>query len=615
MFYIIDKVLNLKKSTKIIIVILNDIFLFYFSIVIAIYLSDYTITFQSLENNTLFILPLGFFIPIFYFSGLYSSLFRFVDISIIRNCFIAVFIYLIFFYSISFFGILQNYIVNNAIIIHSLIFFILISSSRLFFARVYIYFNSLRKKQNIAFVYGAGNSGRAIDLYLPNFKILGFIDDDENKINKKLNGINIYSLEKGQIKIQEKKVTDLFVAISNLSQYKKDNIIKSFSHLNINIKFIPNLIDIINYSVKTKNNNYVNAKDLVTQKINWDFENINILLRNKCVLVSGAGGSIGTEIVRQIINFYPNKIILIDNSEYNLYNLQNKIYSISKEKKLDIQFYYKLEDITNIKSLNSIFEKYKPNFIFHAAAYKHVNLSSNNFIPFINNNIFGTLNIVKCSEKYNAENFTLISTDKAVNPINVMGYTKRFSELIVLGYSNKKNQKVKFSVVRFGNVLDSNGSVVPLFRKQIDEGGPVTVTHPEVNRYFMLIPDAVGLVLISMSQSVGGEVYVLDMGKPIKILDIAKNMITLSGLNLKDKKNNIEGIEIIFTGLKEGEKISEKLYTEDSYKKTQNPNIHQSNEKFVEFVVIDKLINQLKEYLDEEDESSILKYLIYITKN
>ena len=613
MHWLVKKLLNLDKNKKILIVILVDIFLFYLSLVTSIYLSGYTITIQSLENNSLFFLPMLLFIPIFYFTGLYSSLFRFVDTSVIRKSFISVFIFFIISFGVKSLGILENYIVNNAIIIHSIIFFIMIVLSRLFFANVYLFFSKINKTNIKTFIYGAGEAGISINQRLSNYKILGYIDDDKIKIGKSLNGIKIYSYEQSLIEIDSKKIENIFVAISNISKFKKNQILEKYNDKNITIKFIPNIIEIISDKIPLQDFQTFNVNSIVSNQIKWSYDKIEKLIFDKIILITGAGGSIGSEIVKLIINFKPKKIILIDNSEYNLFNIKN--YIDENFQNTAIFFDYRLNDIKDHNTLNLIFEKHKPHFVFHAAAYKHVNLSMNNPISFIENNIFGTLNLVKCSLKHKCQKFLLISTDKAVRPINIMGLTKRFAELIVLGHNNKEDNETLFSVVRFGNVLDSRGSVIPIFRQQIKSGGPVTVTDPRVERYMMLLSDAVGLVLSTIAISKGGDVFVLNMGKPIKINDIAKNMIKFSGLNINNKENSNDNIKIVYTGLKEGEKITEDLFISDNKSKTYNPDIFQSIEKNVDYYSLNSMLRDVDKQLNSKNINNTIHLLKNIIDN
>ena len=328
-------------------------------------------------------------------------------------------------------------------------------------------------------------------------------------------------------------------------------------------------------------------------------------IKDKTVLVTGAGGSIGSELCRQIISHNPQKLILIEHSEYNLYSID---YSLSALKS-DCEVVSCLVDVTNDVYVDKIIRENKVNTIYHAAAYKHVPLVESNVLAGVYNNTIGTYNIATIALKYEVENVVLISTDKAVRPTNVMGASKRFSELILQGLDSE-NSNTCFSMVRFGNVLDSAGSVVPLFRKQIKDGGPVTVTHADVTRYFMSIPEAVQLVLQAGAMAKGGDVFVLDMGEPIRILDLAYRMINLSGLSPVDMNNPDGDVKIKFTGLRPGEKLYEELLIGDDVIQSKHPRIMQANEVSFPWSEIQESVDLIKSSYVSHDEQTVLNLLV-----
>ena len=337
-------------------------------------------------------------------------------------------------------------------------------------------------------------------------------------------------------------------------------------------------------------------------------------LKNSVVLITGSGGSIGSEISKQVLSFAPKKIILIDNSEFNLYNIANSLESIKKFQKLNTKIVSKLSDVKSSKRLEYIFRDNRPEIVFHAAAYKHLPIVEENIIESVQNNIFGTKNMIENAIKFKVRKFILISTDKAVRASSVMGMTKRFSEMLVQAYSEKARLNgTILSMVRFGNVLNSSGSIIPLFRKQINEGGPITITHPEVTRYFMTIPEAVSLVLYSMFISKGGEVFVLKMGKPIKILDIAKKMISLSGLRERSEEFPDGDIEIQFIGLRKGEKIHEELLFEEKNMNldtdiNEKP-ILVEKESFVPIDELDNILSNINNLININNDKEIMNIL------
>ena len=345
------------------------------------------------------------------------------------------------------------------------------------------------------------------------------------------------------------KIDEIIFSIANISKKGKKEIIDICKNTNCKIKTIPGIYEIIDGKVDIKQVRDVDIEDLLGREpIEVDFNLMGSYIQDSTILVTGAGGSIGSELCRQIANIRPKKLIMLDNYENNLYSIQQELIRKYGD---SIKMIAVVASIREQKRMEKIFDKYRPEVVFHAAAHKHVPLMENSPGEAIKNNIFGTLNVAMLSSKYNVKRFLLISTDKAVNPTNVMGATKRAAEMII--QSLNEESKTEFVAVRFGNVLGSNGSVIPLFKKQIEEGGPVTVTHPNIIRYFMTIEEAVGLVIQAGGMAKGGEIFVLDMGEPVKILDLAKNLIRLSGF-----EPDVD-IKIVFTGLRPGEKLYEEL--------------------------------------------------------
>jgi FlaA1/EpsC-like NDP-sugar epimerase len=328
--------------------------------------------------------------------------------------------------------------------------------------------------------------------------------------------------------------------------------------------------------------------------------------KSKTFFISGAGGSIGAEITRQLLSSNPSRVILFELSEYNLFNIERECLSMKDSKSLDTEIIPILGDIRDKKNLEHIFQKFDIDHIYHAAAYKHVPLveNENNISKAAENNILGTFNLAEVAVKYNVHSFVMISTDKAVRPTNIMGATKRFAEIIIQSI-NAEAKDTKFSMVRFGNVINSSGSVIPLFIDQISRGGPVTVTHKDVKRYFMTIPEASNLVLQAGEMSIGGEVFILDMGEQVKIYDLARKLIHLSGRNHADGDND-EGIEIVEVGLRPGEKMYEELLISGSEIKTDNPKIYKATESFIELQDLRPLLTQLIESIDKYDNDKIL---------
>ncbi len=418
-----------------------------------------------------------------------------------------------------------------------------------------LYLESIKPKDSTerVLIYGAGVSGlitkRTIEKDMSlSYKLIGFLDDNKKMQGSILQGLTIFHPSKLEDLIKDEGVTQVILAIQDPSEKNSKKVVETCLTNNVSITKVPNTVSWINGEFTTKQISKIKIEDLLGRKpIVLDQEKINESLSNKVILVTGAAGSIGSGLVRQIAKYEPSQLILLDQAESPMYELQNELFYKYPELKFDVV----IGDIRNYERMLRVYDFFKPHIIFHAAAYKHVPLMEDNPSEAIFTNIKGTKNLVDLSLKYQVEKFVMISTDKAVNPTNVMGASKRIAE-IYAQFANSKN-KTKFITTRFGNVLGSNGSVIPLFQKQIDQGGPITLTDERITRYFMTIPEACQLVLEAGSMGNGGEIYVFDMGESVKIIDLAKKMIKLSGL--------VEGrdIEIKITGLRPGEKLYEEL--------------------------------------------------------
>lgn len=415
-------------------------------------------------------------------------------------------------------------------------------------------------------IVGAGAGGEQIFREIRKnpaleLSVIGFIDDDEHLRNRHIHGCPIIgNIEEVEDLVQQFEVDLIYIAIPSANGEQIKRIHDCIKNTTIPVKVLPKIGDILNSNITLSQFRNIEVEDILGRKeINLDNLSIKSMLEGKSILITGAGGSIGSEIVRQVANFSPKKLFLLDNSEFNLYQLDNEL----TKKFPDLEFSIHMVDVRDESAMSSVISK-KPDVIFHAAAYKHVPLVESNPYSGVETNVKGTKLVSKLANEYNIEKFVLISSDKAVNPTNVMGATKRLAELICLD-EQTRSKVTKFVTVRFGNVLGSSGSVIPLFKKQLDQGGPLTVTHPEVKRYFMSIPEASQLVLQAGAIGSGGEIFVLEMGSPIYIVDIAKQMISLSGRTENE-------IEIKFIGLRPGEKMFEELLLDgESTLKTIHP--------------------------------------------
>ena len=419
------------------------------------------------------------------------------------------------------------------------------------------------------------------------YNIIGIIDDNEAKLNSFLNGVKVLGNRNNIVEIVEReKIDQILFAIAKISGLEKTNILDICGKTKAKVKVIPGYYQLLEEGISINKMRDVDLRDLIgREEVKLDKSGIAEYINNKIVLVTGGGGSIGSELCRQIAKFNPKLLLILDIYENNAYDLQNEL----SYKETELNKKVIIASVRDKARLNQIISAYRPNIIFHAAAHKHVPLMEDNPSEAIKNNVIGTLNIAQLASQYKVEKFVLISTDKAVNPTNVMGATKRLCEMIVQAVNHERGNKTEFVAVRFGNVLGSNGSVIPLFKRQIKNGGPVTLTHKDITRYFMLIPEAAQLVLQAGAYAKGGEIFVLDMGKPVKIYDLAENLIRLSGYTPN------KDIKIEITGLRPGEKLYEELLmNNDNLTKTAH------NKIFIdkpETISLNKIIKQIDDLL------------------
>ena len=450
-------------------------------------------------------------------------------------------------------------------------------------------------------IVGAGEAGNMIVRELfkrPELKKMpvGVVDDDKNKQGKCVYDVPVLgTIDDVEHIVKNHCIDEIIICIANINPKRKREIINICKKTDAKIKTIPGIYEIIDEKVNITKFRDVQIEDLLGREpIKMNLDDMNGIIKNKIIMVTGGGGSIGSELCRQIVKYEPKQLVLIDIYENNAYDIQQEI----KRHFSEIDLKVLIASVRDEHKMDKIFEQYKPEIVFHAAAHKHVPLMEDSPCEAIKNNVFGTQNVVNLSDKYNVKKFVLISTDKAVNPTNIMGATKRCCEMIV--QTKNKTSKTEFVAVRFGNVLGSNGSVVPLFKKQIEEGGPVTVTHEEVTRFFMTIPEAVSLVLQASAMAKGGEIFVLDMGEPVKIIDLARNLIKLSGF-----EPNVD-IKIEVTGLRPGEKLYEEvLMDEEGLQKTSNNQIRIGRPIEIDKAEFKKELNILKRVADNDQDEKV----------
>jgi FlaA1/EpsC-like NDP-sugar epimerase len=482
--------------------------------------------------------------------------------------------------------------------------------------------NSFKSNKKII-IYGSGRLGMIAKNTLLGDKknlytLLCFVDDNPQKIGKSIEGIKVVSKKEVKSLIQNirKEEVEIIFAIQSISVPLKNDIVDEFLEMGLKIKVVPPVKQWINGELSSNQIQDISIEDLLERpSIQINNRLVSTFLEGKRVMITGAAGSIGSEIVRQILNFSPSELVLIDQAESPLYDLETELTRIFGKKEIKTKISFEIRNITNEIKMNSVFEKYLPQVVFHAAAYKHVPLMEANPFKAVEVNTLGTKLLADLASKFNVEKFVFVSTDKAVNPTNVMGASKRAAEIYVQSLNKSHKNETRFIVTRFGNVLGSNGSVIPLFKKQIEKGGPVTVTHPDIIRYFMTIPEACQLVLEAGTMGKGGEIFVFDMGVPVRIYDLAVKMIKLSGFELNSQ------IKIEFTGLRAGEKLYEELLNNDETTiATHHPKIMVAKviaEEFDEIKPLFEVIKNELNILQPEEIVVFLKKLLpeYISNN
>jgi len=538
-------------------------------------------------------------IPVFWLFGLYRTIFRYTGLSIILNILASTFVYgLFYFLIVGFYGI--QGVPRSIGVIQPMLLFFGIIGSRLAIKYIltgnYSFKKSFNKKNVL--VYGAGESGRQLVTALENsleFKVVAFLDDNEQLHRQFILGKTVYSMIKLENLVKTKDISLVFLALPTISRSKRNQIIENLNQYKLTVKTLPSISEIVDGRITISDIKDLNVDDLLNRdEVQPDIKLLNKNINSKTVLVTGAGGSIGSELCRQVIKLKPKNLLLLELNEFALYKIYEELQNYNK----DLKIISILVDAKEQTKLETIFETFKVDTVYHAAAYKHVPLVEENICEGVRNNVFSTLAVAKAAVKKKVSNLVLISSDKAVRPTNIMGASKRLSELCMQGiYNHTKDISTNFSIVRFGNVLESSGSVIPKFKKQIKEGGPITLTHEDVTRYFMTVTEAAQLVIQAGAMGKHSEVFVLDMGKSVKIRDLVDKMIKLSGFRIKDDKNLNGDIEVKITGLRPGEKLYEELLIGNNPQKTHHERIQKAQDPFIPF-------DQLK--LDLDDLSTLL---------
>ena len=616
-----SKLQNLSRKSKLFVILCNDFFLglicwLVFGPPMATYISSefsngiFDILFSEWIS---FIFPIAAAIIYLYVFGFYKSLIKFFDskdsiiISLIGS--------LIFGFSWALLHVYQFQIVSTSFLsivllqglLLAAVFYGFLNFSR-DVAKYLLYPQSLNMDARHIVIYGAGSSGNELfqaTLLDPTKKLLAFYDESNDLKDRQINNIPILgSFSKLERLKDQFPDLEVWLAMPSIQTKKRREIITKLEKIKVSVRTVPSFHELISDQKTMADIQNLSLDDLLPRtRVERDILHDS---QHKTFFVSGAGGSIGSEIVRQLMDSKPRAIILFDLSEFNLFNVERECQAIALSKNLEVEIIPILGDIKNISSMKFLFQKYKINNVYHAAAYKHVPLVEdvNNIVQACENNVIGTLNLAHVAIESNVESFVMISTDKAVRPSNVMGASKRMAEMLIQSL-NTLESSTKFSMVRFGNVLNSSGSVIPLFIDQISKGGPVTLTHKDVTRYFMTIPEASNLVLQASEMANGGEVFILDMGEQVKIYDLAKKLIHLSGRSVASEAGG-EGIEIRDVGLRPGEKMYEELLISGAEIATENPKIFKSIEQFPANDVINQTIEEIKLAIANHDHKTII---------
>jgi len=568
---------------------------------------------ESAQWRVYFLAP-AMAIPVFIRMGLYRAIFRYTGLDALMAIAKAVAIYGSVLFALL---VWQRWpdVPRSMGILQPIIFLLLAGASRAL-ARFWlagIGRNRVATEGRIL-IYGAGESGVQTAAAIGSarqFTLVGFVDDDTRKSGRSINGVTVYAPAQIADLVRRLAVTDILLALPSVTRARRNEIIASLSTMPVHTRTLPGMSDLTSGRVTVSDFKELDIEDLLGRDpVTSDPYVRTQPLVGQIVLVTGAGGSIGSELCRQILLQEPIRLLLLDHNEFGLYSIHQELQALSKAKRLPVELVPLLGSVANRRRLREVCELHRPAWVYHAAAYKHVPLVESNPAEGVVNNVFGTLNVAQAALESAAANFVLVSTDKAVRPTNVMGASKRMAELVLQALATRAaTASTRFSMVRFGNVLGSSGSVVPLFRGQLAGGGPLTVTHPEVTRYFMTISEAAQLVLYAGAMARGGEVFVLDMGEPVKIMDLARRMIDLSGLTVRDEKTPDGDIAIAITGLRPGEKLYEELLIGDNPAPTTHPRIMMAHEEFLAWPKLEAELDKLRLAVDAGDVDGIKSVL------
>ena len=613
--------LNLPRVAKRLIVVAVDASLCVLALWLSLDLRLGEFVYLDWQYSPALGVSLALAIPIFVFGGLYRAIFRFSGWPALMTVAKSVTIYGVLYASI-FTAIGVDGIPRTVGILQPVLLFILIGASR---ATAYYWLGGEYRRRvgseakERVLIYGAGSAGRQIAAALVGnreMKVIGFIDDDRRLSGQVLNGLTIYHADRLTEQARRLEVTTILLALPSASLKRRQEIIETLRATKLLVRTLPSLVEIAQGKVSLSDIMDLAIDDLLGRvPVEPDDTLLRKTITGKTVLVTGAGGSIGSELCRQIARLAPRHLILVDHSEFALYQIHDELLSLDAKNDLRLEgLVALLGSVRDVAFVNDVMVRWKPDTVYHAAAYKHVPLVEDNIVEGLRNNVFGTKAIAEAAIASGTKNLVLISTDKAVHPTSIMGASKRIAELVLQALARQPSGTC-LSIVRFGNVLGSSGSVVPKFRQQITEGGPVSVTHPDVTRYFMTIPEAAQLVIQSAAMAKGGDVFLLDMGNPIRIADLARRMIELAGLTVFDNDNKQGDIEIAYTELRPGEKLHEELLLGTNPSPTAHPRILQGQERSLSPVEMQHVLQTIDALMDGQNIQALREYVIGLAQD
>ena len=615
--------LNLSRLKKQIIMLFADVIMLVFALWASFSMRLGQLYSPVETVSLLFVAAPIIAVPIFIRLGLYRAIVRYIGFKALWTIIKAVSFYAVIWSALAFISGAVG-VPRSVTLINWIVAILLIGSSRMFvrwwFEDAEIISSAHKKSKRNIIIYGAGSAGiqlASVLGYSKEYFPIAFLDDKKELHNKTINSLHVYSLSELDKLIIKLDVDEIFLATPSASHTRRKKIIQLLEKYPVHIKTLPSMSEVADGKVKLEDIKEIDVEDLLGRdSISPDKDLFDACIKDKTVMVTGAGGSIGSELCRQILTRKPTNLVLFEQSEFNLYQIEKELNQYIISNNLKIKIVPVLGNITDEKRVSEVLSFYTANTIYHAAAYKHVPLVEHNIVEGVRVNTVGTYTVATLAMKNNVDTFILISTDKAVRPTNVMGASKRFAELVLQGLATQSSN-TRLSMVRFGNVLGSSGSIVPLFREQIKQGGPVTVTHQDIIRYFMTIPEAAQLVIQAGAmgaKGAGGDVFVLDMGEAVNINDLASKMIHLMGFTVKNENSPDGDIEIEYSGLRPGEKLYEELLIGDNATGTSHPRIMRAEEEAYPWSEIQMYLERLQQAIKSSNCEEVRKLLVEVVK-